>query len=398
MPPLEHRFIRRLDDGYRGGLTPMGRAIFWGLIAASVLRLGSLSEALYVVVAAAGAMIIGAFIIGVPFRPRVSVVRRMPPPPIAGEVWRYEVTITNTGTTPCRDLHLTERGLPAALRPVGELAPIPQLDPGASVRVLLSLRCLKRGAYTLGALQASSSFPAGLVKLGWRDRAAARVLVYPAFTRLEDFEVPVGRLHQPGGIPVASRVGESMELSGLRQWREGDRPRDVHWAAYARTGRLVVREYQEEHFARLALVLDVEAARREDEPHFERGLSIAAAIADALARKEYIIDIFAAGDDVHHFQAGRSIAHFDNILELLACLTPGSCLDVEALSAAILPAARQLSAVIFVMTGWDEDRRGIVDAMRGAGVAVRVVCARPGVTLTGLSPDEQVVIDAEARP
>jgi uncharacterized repeat protein (TIGR01451 family) len=398
MPPLEHGFIRRLDDGYRGGLTPMGRAVFWGLIAASVLRLGSLSEGLYVVLAAVGAMIIGGFVVGVPFRPRVSVVRRLPPPPSAGETWSYEVTVTNTGTAPCRDLHLTERGLPAALRPVGEPEPIPVLAPGESARVRLTLDCRKRGTYTLRALQAASSFPAGLVKLGWRDTAADRVLVYPAFFRLEHFEVPVGAVHQPGGIPVASRVGESMELSGLREWRQGDRPRDVHWAAYARTGRLVVREYQEEHFARLALVLDVEAARREDEPHFERGLSLAAAIADALARQEYIIDIFAAGDDVHHFQAGRSIAHFDNILELLAALEPGSRLDVEALSSAILPLARQLSAVIFVMTGWDDERRGIVEAMRGLSVAVRVVCARPGVVLSGLAPEESVVIEQESRP
>ena len=392
MPPLEHGFIRKLDDGYRGGLTPMGRAVFWGLMVGTVLRLGSISMALYVVLAAVGAMIIAACVIGIPFRPRVSVARRLSPPPSAGDVWRYEVRVTNTSSKVLRDLHVVERGLPAMLRPVGEAEVIAMLEPGASVRVRLSLSCQKRGAYTLRGLQVSSSFPSGLVKLGWRDKTVDRVLVFPAFERLQAFEVPVGAVHQPGGIPVASRVGESMELAGLREWRQGDRPRDVHWPAYARTGRLVVREFQEEHFARLALVLDVEAERIEDEPIFEQGLSVAAAISDALARREYIIDIFAAGDAVHHFQAGRSLAHFDNILELLACLESGSRMDVEALSAAILPTARQLSAVIFVMTDWDDDRRGIVGEMRASGVAVRVVCVRPGVILDGLDPEEAIVL------
>ena len=392
MPPLQHRFIRRLDDVYRGGLTPMGRAILWGLLAAGVLRLGSLSVALNAVLGAAAALLIGAVLIGIWFRPRVSVTRRMPPPPTAGSQWTYEVTVTNTSTRLLRDLHLAERGLPAALRPVGEAPSIAALPPGASARVRLTLDCQQRGAYTLSALQVSSSFPAGLVKLGRRDRTAERVLVYPAFERLMSFAVPVGPVHQPGGIPVASRVGESMELAGLREWRQGDRPRDVNWPAYARTGRLVVREYQEEHFARLALVLDVEAERWEDEVFFESGLSVAAAIADALARQDYIIDIFAAGDDVHHFQAGRSIAHFENILELLACLESGRRLNPGALSAAVLPAARQLSAVIFVMTDWDETRRALVNQMRALGIAVRVVCVRPGVEVDGLAPGEWVVL------
>ncbi len=50
------------------------------------------------------------------------------------------------------------------------------------------------------------------------------------------------------------------------------------------------------------------------------------------------------------------------------------------------------------MTGWDDERRGIVEAMRGLSVAVRVVCARPGVVLSGLAPEESVVIEQESRP
>ena len=392
MPPLEHRFIQRLDDVYRGSLTPMGRAVLWGLVTAGVLRLGSLSAALNGVLGAMAAMLIGAVLLGAMFRPKVSVSRRLPPSPSAGSQWTYEVTVTNTSSRLLRDIHLSERGLPAALRPVGAAPSIAELPPGESVRVRLTLDCQKRGAYTLSGLQAASSFPAGLIKLGRWDRTAERVLVYPAFERLVSFEVPVGAVHQSGGLPVASRVGESMELAGLREWRQGDRPRDVNWAAYARTGRMVVREYQQEHFARLALVLDVEAERWADEVFFERGLSVAAAIADALARQEYIIDIFAAGDDVHHFQAGRSIAHFENILELLACLEPGRTLNPAALSAAILPAARKLSAVIFVMTDWDDIRRGLVAQMRAFGIAIRVICVRPGVDVDGLMPGEVVVL------
>ena len=209
----------------------------------------------------------------------------------------------------------------------------------------------------------------GLVKVPRRVRREDRLLVYPRFTRLEGFEVPTGRNYQPGGIPVASQVGESSEFFGTRDWHEGDRLRDVHWPSFARTGKLVVKEFQEEYFVRLALVLDVEARGRRDEALLEKGLSLAAGIADALARREYVVDIFAAGPQVFHFQAGRALAHFENILEILACLEPGDRLDLGALESALLPEAKSLSAVVLVMMDWDERRRGLVEQLKAHGVA-----------------------------
>jgi uncharacterized protein (DUF58 family) len=392
MPPLEHGFIRRLDDRYRGWFTPAGRALLWGLVAAGILRLGTISPALFVTLGAFAGLLAAAALSAAPFRPRVALRRRLPPPPSAGDTWSYEVLVENTGRRTLRDLVIEERGLPADLRPAGEGAVIEALAPGEEARVRLKLLCKRRGVFALGTLQAASSFPAGLVKVGRRAAVPDRLLVYPAFERLRGFDVPASKAYQPGGIPVASEVGESMEFRGLREWRDGDRPRDVHWPAYARTGRLVVREFQEEHFVRLALVLDVAAPGVRDEPIFERALSVAAAVADALARKEYIIDIFAAGESVHHFQAGRALAHFENILELLACLEPGETLDVGALSAVIVPEAPRLSAVIFVVTGWDEGRASIVGLMKSLGVRVRVINARPDDPVEGLAPDEVVAL------
>jgi len=386
LPPLEHGFIRRLDDVYRCRLTSAGRALVWALVAAAVLRLGALSPPLYVALGLLASTGIVAVVMGLAFRPNVTLSRRLPPPPSAGDVWHYDVQIENTSRRLVRDLRVEERRLPATLRPAGKPVVVPVLAPGERATVRVSLSCVRRGAYTLGHLQAASSFPLGLLKLGRVQPVSDRLLVYPAFTRLTEFAVPVGKAYQPGGIPVASRIGESMELAGLRDWRDGDRPRDVHWPAFARTGRLVVRERMEEHFTRLALVLDIEISRWADAPVFERGLSAAAAIADALARRDHIIDIFAAGETVYRFQAGRALAHVENILDLLACLEPGSHLDVDALAAEILPLSRRLSAVIVVLTCWDEVRAGVIDLLRAQGLTVRVLCVRPDTPITGLPP------------
>jgi uncharacterized protein (DUF58 family) len=239
-------------------------------------------------------------------------------------------------------------------------------------------------------LQAASAFPSALVKWGRASTAAERLLVYPRLTHLEGFEVPASRNHQPGGIAIASQVGDSTEFFGTRDYQEGDRLRDVHWASTARLGKLVVKEFQEEYFVRLALVLDVEAKNAKAEARFEQGLSIAAGIADVLAKKDYIIDIFAAGKDVHRFQAGRALAHVENILELLACLEAGDGLDVGALEAELLPEAGKLSAVILVLMDWEPRRAALVARLQAHGVAVRVLALGQSARPPELAPEEWI--------
>lgn len=380
MEAIDHGSLRWLDDRYRGRLAPAGRAVLLGCVAATTMLLGGLSASLAYTFALFAALLGAAWVSSLGTEVPVAARRRLPPPASAGEVWAYDVTVTNLSTRPLVNLLVEERGLPAELRPVEEPPVIALLEPGAEATVRLRLLCRQRGVYALGALQVSTTAPSGLLKAGAHLAVVDRVMVYPAFKPLEHADVPVGRTHQPGGVPLASKVGESTELHGLRPWRDGDRMRDVNWATYARTGHLVVREYQEEYFARLALVVDIAAPLVRDQAEVERAISIGAAITDALARQEYLVDIFAAGDAVHRFSAGRAVEAMDHVLELLAALDWGATLDTGALLAALEPETPRLSGVFFVFTGWDERRAALVRAVRGLGVAVRVVCTNPRAT------------------
>jgi hypothetical protein len=93
---------------------------------------------------------------------------------------------------------------------------------------------------------------------------------------------------------------------------------------------------------------------------------------------------------VFHFQAGRALAHFEHILEILACLEAEDRLDVGALEAALLPEAQRLSAVILVMMDWDAARAELIRKLKAHGVAVRVLSVRKDRRPEGLSPEEVV--------
>ena len=394
MPPLEHRPIQILDDIYFGRFTPGGRVLLWGALATGVMLLGRL-----VVPTASGfgfcvSSLLLAAIIGLAYRPRLRMTRQIIAFPSAGELFSYRVNVENVGKRPAQGIVIQERGLPPDLRPVGEPPILDELAPGERTSVTLQLKCLRRGAYELERLQGASYLPTGLFKSGKKLYQSDRLLVIPKVTVLEMLDIPHSCNYQPGGIAVASHVGDSTEFLGTRDWRRGDRVRDIHWPSSARVGRLITKEFRQEYFVRLAVVLDVEARTAGAEKQLDRAISLTAGITDALSRMDYVVDIFAAGTEVYHFQTGRALAYFENILEILACLESCRRLDTAGLEAVLLPEAQRLSAVIFVMMDWDPERAKLVQLLKADGLAVRVLLMRKGRSPDGLEPDE--VIEAPA--
>ena len=81
---------------------------------------------------------------------------------------------------------------------------------------------------------------------------------------------------------TAPRRGHGPEYLGIREYRPGDSMRHVHWASTARTGAMMVREFEQEQTRRLAIVVD---ASRDAEPGddgftpLDRACSAAASVA-----------------------------------------------------------------------------------------------------------------------
>ena len=164
--------------------------------------------------------------------------------------------------------------------------------------------------------------------------AGETVLVYPRYFSFGELPLPIGRRYQPGGIPLASEVGDSLEFVGIREYRPGDPLRKIHWRSWARRGEPVVKEYQEEYFSRIALVLDTFLPRRprpRERERFEAAISALASLTDHFSRSEEVVDILAAGPDLYEVSTGRSLGQLDNVLDVLACLEPSSAPPFESI-------------------------------------------------------------------
>lgn len=344
---------------------------------------------------------------GIALAPRVQVVRHAPARCAAGGLVRVRAVVTATGARAVRDVAVGERRPPAPLH-AQPSAYVDHLAPGASVEVVYTFLPARRGAYDLLGPQVLALSPLGLHHGVRFQPAAQRVLVYPRFAPLGAVDLPVGARHQPGGLQLVSRVGESEEFVGNREYRPGDRLRDLDQRAWARTaGAPVVREFQQEYLSRIALIVDTHVPRwraaRGGEDDLEAAISLGAAVADALSRLEYVIDLFAVGPDLYHLQAGRSLAYLDTILDILACIEPCRGSPFGALGPALRDQVGRIGSAVVLLLDWDDERAAFVREVRALGVAVKVVVVRQGAPSrdpAGAPTDAgavQVLTPAQAR-
>jgi uncharacterized protein (DUF58 family) len=161
-------------------------------------------------------------------------------------------------------------------------------------------------------------------------------------------------------------------------------------------GRPIVREWVEEYMLRVAVVLDTHvppSARllQERREAFERAVSVAAAVSDYMARQDYLVDLFAAGPDLYHLTAGRSLAYLDQILDILACVEESAKEPFEVIEPQIGELLARISTVICVMLDWNENRRAFVHRLHAQGAAVKVIILRDSPCTLNPADDARVL-------
>jgi uncharacterized protein (DUF58 family) len=246
----------------------------------------------------------------------------------------------------------------------------------------LSARFRSRGEHHLDPFRLQALVPFGLALGPALVTEGVRFLAVPRIANVVALSLLRGRRHQPGGLWGASRTGDSREIIGVRPYRFGDPTRDLHARTWARVGQPVVREYREEYFSRVGIVLDTDLAQDPDD-HLEAGISLVAGIVAQLGRTEALVDVIVIGNTAYGLSLGRGLGTLDRALELLANVVPEGPFQPSALAARILPRLSSISCLVFVALRWDSPRRDFAQEIRSRGAT----CASFVVTALGTQAD-----------
>jgi uncharacterized protein (DUF58 family) len=254
---------------------------------------------------------------------------------------------------------------------------LPPIPPGRSVEVRMKIQPHRRGCLRLGETSVARPDLFGLTRTFQRAPAAQTLLILPRRYAMPPMDLPGQRKYQPGGVTMASSVGESEEFISLRDYRPGDPLRRIHWKSWARTGKPVVKEYQDEFFVRHALVLDT-FARAAGDPVFEEAVSVASSLACTIRTQESLLDLLFVGTEAYCFTTGRGLAHTDRILEVLAAVDVCAGKPFESLRHLVFNHISAVSGCVCVLLAWDRERQEFIRMLRTFDVPLRVLVVTDG--------------------
>lgn len=402
------RLVHRLGQHLQRRLTPAGVLVLAGLVATGVFGLDPRQTLAYQLFALLAALLLAAALAVLTLRPRVELHRALPRFATAGQSVHYRIRLRCAGRRAESDLTLADRlqeprlryeefrgarsaadrkrnlfdrlvGYPRWLellerRRGGRLpeVPIPTLEPGEILELPMALEPLRRGYLHFDHSELRQPDPLGLINALARFHNPQSLLVLPRRYPLPALGLPGTRRYQPGGVELASAVGESQEVVALRDYRPGDPLRRIHWRSWAKTGRPIVKEFQDEFFVRHALILDTFLGAAGDTA-FEEAVSVAASFAAGAWPQDALIDLMLVGERSHHLTAGRGLAGTAELLEVLACVEAADSRRFPLLARLAAEHAPRLSAAVCVLLAWDAPRRELVQRLRAGGLPLLVM-------------------------
>jgi uncharacterized protein (DUF58 family) len=248
-----------------------------------------------------------------------------------------------------------------------EAVKLPDLQPNNSTEVLGECTPSRRGVIRFTGLTLAKPDPFGLFNACRSISLPHSILILPKRYALPAVGLPGTRRYQSGGVALASSVGDSEEFISLREYRVGDPLRNIHWKSWAKTGKPIVKENQDEFFVRHALILDT-FQKTAHSDLIEEAVSIAASLACDIQTQESLLDLMFVGPEAYCFTFGRGLSHKDKMLEILAAVNACQDKSFDHLTAIVTSRASMLSGCICILLKWDEARKKLVNHLKGMGI------------------------------
>ncbi len=222
---------------------------------------------------------------------QLTAKRSLPPQLFAGESVSATWKVTNhRAALPTWSLAIQDRLRKATVSAHGASrirTLLPRIGPGETSYGSYQIFFPQRGRFLAGPAQLSSRFPLGLIAARLDMAEEEIILVAPALGKLTASWDRRLLSHASGSESIKRRRGaQDEEFFGLRQYRSGDSRRHIHWRATARSGQLMVKQFDSRSDRDFVLILDLWLPGGNDHRErelAEQGLSFAATVMKGLS-------------------------------------------------------------------------------------------------------------------
>nr|WP_314845658.1 DUF58 domain-containing protein [uncultured Microbacterium sp.] len=218
---------------------------------------------------------------------------------------------------------------------------IQRLAPGEEAEELFAIPTQRRGVVKVGPVSVVRGDPLGLFERAHRRDDPVDLYVHPR-TILFDGQ-SLGFLRDLEGLPAADLSRDDVSFHALVEYQPGDDLRHVHWRSTARTGTLMMRQYEETRRSHFVIALSRAASDYADDDEFELAISAAGSIGLRAIRDSQRVEVRVQGRDL-------AAASGKQLLDSLAAVTHSRPRHggIDALSAVIARNMPRASIVVLV--------------------------------------------------
>ncbi|MDR6504878.1 DUF58 domain-containing protein [Arthrobacter oryzae] len=279
-----------------------------------------------------------------------------------GEMAVGSITVSNTSARPL---------LPAAIElPVGAGTAsfaVPRLKPEDIHEDLFTIPTAVRSVIQVGPVRSVRADPLRLLSRQVTLTDAVDLFVHPRTVSLAGSAD--GLIRDLEGLPTINLTNADVSFHALRDYVPGDDRRHIHWKTTARTGKLMVRQFEETRRSHLAMALSTnldEYAAGED---LELAISAAASIGKQAIREQREVSVLTQDG---RLRTDTARVLLDGMTRLVGAESRITATDVARLTGDAVPNA----SVMFLVVGTSVTSGQLRTAAASAPPGVRCFAIR----------------------
>lgn len=241
---------------------------------------------------------------------------------------------------------------------------IQRLAPGEDAEELFAIPTQKRGVVKVGPVSVVRGDPLGLFERADRRDDPVNLYVHPRTVVFDGQSL--GYLRDLEGLPAADLSRDDVSFHALLEYQPGDDLRHVHWRSTARTGTMMVRQYEETRRSHFVIALSRSVADYASPEDFELGISAAGSIGLRALRDSQRVDVRVQGREL---PAGTGKQLLDSLAAIESSKAKeGGIADLAGIVSAKMPLASVVVLVCGSRTNSDDLRLACARLPYGAKV------------------------------
>ncbi|WLQ08342.1 DUF58 domain-containing protein [Arthrobacter oryzae] len=290
-----------------------------------------------------------------------------------GEMAVGSITVSNTSARPL---------LPAAIElPVGAGTAsfaVPRLGIEDIHEDLFTIPTAVRSVITVGPVRSVRADPLRLLNRQVTLTDAVELFVHPRTVSLAGSAE--GLIRDLEGLPTTNLSSADVSFHALRDYVPGDDRRHIHWKTTARTGKLMVRQFEETRRSHLAMALSTNLDEYSSAEDLELAISAAASIGKQAIREQREVSVLTQDG---RLRTDTARVLLDGMTRLAGATSRVSAADVARLTGDAVPNA----SVMFLLVG---------TAVTPGQLRIAAASAPPGVRCFAIRCQAGAALDRRA--